>query len=381
MMTDTSSAARPTVAEIARALEVWAPPASAQSYDNVGLQVGDAAAHIEAALLALDLTPAVVQEAIAAGAGLIVTHHPLIFKPLRSVRRGDWHGDLILDLANAGIALYAIHTNLDAAHGGVSIALAERLGLRGVDFLRPLPDSLYKLVTFVPESHFEAVRLALAEAGAGAIGAYDACAFALSGTGYFRPGPDANPHIGTAGGGLEQVAERRLEVEVARWTLPAVVAALRAAHPYETVAYDVYPVLQPYSRTGMGAIGELESTLPLDAFLGRVRDRLDAGHLRFAGSRDASVRRVAVCGGSGSDLIGDALRAGADAYVTADITYHRFFDVLDGAGDPRMALIDAGHYETERHTEALLQQWLATRFSKVRWIRTGHGTSPMQSYP
>ncbi len=365
---------------ITTALEAWAPPATAQGYDNVGLQVGDPAASVDTGLLALDLTPAVVDEALAVGAQLIITHHPLIFKPLRHIRSGDWHGELVLRLARAGISHYAIHTNLDAAYGGVSMALAERLGLQEVKFLRPMTDTRCKLVVFVPETHFEPVRRALAEAGAGVIGHYDSCAFAGFGQGYFRPGLDASPHVGQAGGPLETVNERRLEVEVARWALPRSLDALRAAHPYETVAYDVYPVLQPDTRLGMGAIGVTEP-LPLRAFLERVRSVLDANHLRFTGTLDAPVRRVAVCGGSGSDLIGDALRAGADALVTADVTYHRYFDVLDAAGHPRMALIDAGHYETEHHTAPMLQSWLAARFANVRWICASRGTNPVQSFP
>ncbi|MDZ4699846.1 MAG: Nif3-like dinuclear metal center hexameric protein, partial [Rhodothermales bacterium] len=218
------------------------------------------------------------------------------------------------------------------------------------------------------------------DAGAGVIGAYDSCAFVGPGQGFFRPGPDASPHIGYAGGPLESVDERRIEVEVARWALPRVVDALRAVHPYETVAYDVYPVLQPDARIGMGAIGTTDM-LPLRAFLARVRDILGAGHLRFTGALDAPIRRVAVCGGSGGDLIPDALRAGVDALVTADVTYHRYFDVLDAAGHSRMALIDAGHYETERHTATLLQSWLAARFANVRWICSTRETNPVQSFP
>ncbi len=366
---------------ITAALEAWAPPASAQGYDNVGLQVGDAATSVEAALLALDLTPAVVDEAIAVGAQLIITHHPLIFKPLRYVRNGDWHGELVLRLARAGISYYAIHTNLDAALGGVSIALAERLGLRDITFLRPMTDTRYKLVAFVPATHIEPVRRALAEAGAGVIGAYDSCSFVGSGQGFFRPGPDASPAIGQARGPLETVDELRIEVEVARWALARVVDALRSAHPYETVAYDVYPVLQPDTRLGMGAVGMTADPLPLRDFLARVRGTLGAGHLRYTGELDAVIHCVAVCGGSGSDLIPDALRAGADALVTADVTYHRYFDVLDAAGHPRMALVDAGHYETEHHTASLLESWLAARFENVRWICSTRGTNPVQSFP
>lgn len=370
----------PTIADIAHALEAWAPLGSAQSYDNVGLQVGDARRPVERALIALDLTPAVIDEAVEHGATLIITHHPLIFRPLRSVTAGGFVSGLALRLAEAGIALYAAHTNLDAAPGGVSFALAEHLGLEDVRFLDRMEESLYKLVTFVPADHLDAVRTALAEAGAGRIGEYEACAFAHPGTGYFRPSENATPFTGTAAGDLEQAQEMRLEVEVARWDLGRVRKALQSAHPYEEVAYDVYPVLQPHTRAGLGALGTLPEPEPLPAFLQRVAERLGAGSLRYAGDPGATVRTVAVCGGSGSDFTRLALQAGADAYVTADVTYHKFFDVLSADGHPRMALIDAGHYETEAITERLLQRRLRDRFPEVDWHRTATRTSPMQTF-
>ncbi len=376
-MTET---AFPSIRDVAEALETWAPPGSAQSYDNVGLQVGDAQRRVARALVALDLTPAVVEEARAHGATLILTHHPLLFRPLRRLTPDGFVSGLAFRLAEAGIALYSIHTNLDAARGGVSFALAEQLGLTDVRFLEPQPESLYKLVVFVPRSHFEAVREALAAAGAGRIGDYEACAFAVEGKGYFRPGEEANPFIGEAGGPLEAVDEVRLEVETARWDLDRVIRAMKAAHPYEEVAYDVYPVLQPATRVGLGAIGRLPEPEPLPAFLRRVSERLDAGSLRYVGDDEARIGTVAVCGGSGSQFVRHALRAGADAYVTADVTYHTFFDVLDVEGRPRLAFIDAGHYETEAVTEKLLCEWLQARFPSVAWMRTRTRTSPIRSY-
>ena len=370
----------PTLRDIAQALEAWAPPASAQSYDNVGVQVGDAGRPVERALIALDLTADVIAEAKQRGTALILTHHPLIFRPLKSVTSGSGPSGLAFRLAEKGIALYSIHTNLDAARGGVSFALAEQLGLQDVRFLRPMEETAYKLATFVPRDHLEAVRTALADAGAGHIGDYEACAFATTGTGYFRPTEAASPFTNTRAGELEQADEIKLEVEVARWDLGRVTAALEAAHPYEEVAYDVYPVLQASTRLGMGAIGTLETSVPLADFLGRVAERLEAGSLRYVGDPASDVRQVAVCGGAGSDLIHDALQAGADAYVTADLTYHRFFDVLDKTGRPRMALIDPGHYETERITEKLLQDWLASRFPATEWLRTETRTSPVETF-
>jgi hypothetical protein len=288
--------------------------------------------------------------------------------------------NLALRFAEAGVALYSIHTNLDAAPGGVSFALADRLGLTDVGFLDGYEDTLYKLAVFVPEEAFDPVRLALADAGAGQIGDYEACAFAVEGTGFFKPGEGTNPHIGEAGGDVESAQERKLEVEVARWALGDVMAALNEAHPYEEVAYDLYPVKQKNSRAGLGALGVLDEPMPLPAFLDRVATRLDAGSLRYAGDDDSTVERVAVCGGAGSDFIGTARSAGADAYVTADVKYHEFFNVLDRSGQPDMALVDPGHYETEALTEALLRDWLTERFPAATWHRTDTRTSPMKTF-
>ena len=373
-------ASAPTIADITDALEAWAPPGSAQDYDNVGLQVGDATRSVDTALLALDATPQVLDEAKEHDADLVVTHHPLLFRPLDGVTADSYVSNLALRFAEAGIGLYSIHTNLDAAPGGVSFALADRLGLTDIGFLDGFDETLYKLAVFVPEDAFDPIREALADAGAGRIGDYEACAFSVAGTGFFKPGDDTDPHIGTAGGGVESADERKLEVEVARWNLGRVLGALEAAHPYEEVAYDLYPVHQKNSRAGLGALGRLETPEPLSAFLERVATRLEAGSLRYAGDDDGTVERVAVCGGAGSDFIGTALGAGADAYVTADVTYHEFFDVLAPDGTPEMALVDPGHYETEALTEALLRDWLADRFPGASWHRTDVRTSPMKTY-
>lgn len=369
----------PTISDITNALESWAPRATQQSYDNSGLQVGDASRTLTKAIIALDLTPAVLQEAITNEAELIITHHPLIFRPVKSITTSDWNGSLILQLAQSGIALYCIHTNLDAAKDGVSFALAEQIGLQDISFLQPLDDTLYKLVTFVPKEHFDVVREAIAEAGAGEIGDYTDCAFAIQGTGYFQPGIDTNPHIGEAGGALESVNEIRLEAEVLRWRLSNVLSALHAAHPYEEVAYDVYPLANKGTQVGMGAIGTLKQAESLPEFIQRISGALNTTSLRYVGDDQQSIQRVAVCGGAGSDLIGTAIRAGADAYLTADITYHRFFEALSANGKPHMALIDAMHYETEACTENLLQDWLSRRFASVEWIKTATRTSPIKT--
>ena len=369
-----------TVRDIAAALEAWAPPASKLDYDNVGLQVGHPNRAVSNVLVALDLTPEVIDEAVEIGAGMIVTHHPLFFLPQRRIVGDDFIGGMALRMAEQGIAYYAIHTNLDLAHGGVSFALAEKLGLEDIRFLEPAEGTLVKLVVFVPETHAEAVRNAVADAGAGRIGDYEACSFETKGTGRFKPGAGTSPHIGEAGGGVESVQEVRLEVEVMRWDLSRVLNSMRAAHPYEEVAYDIYPVDQPASRVGSGAIGALPAAMSLNEFLRVVAKHLDAACLRYSGNPGQSVKTVAVCGGSGAGLIGRAIASGADALVTADVTYHRFFEALDAENSHRMAIIDPGHYETEAHTEQLLVDYLAPRFEDVSFQRTRHRTSEMRTW-
>jgi len=370
----------PTVQDIASALEAWAPAASKLDYDNVGLQVGHSNREVKRVLVALDLTPPVIEEAVKLSAEVIVTHHPLFFRPQNRLVGIDPIGGMVLRMAEQGIAYYAIHTNLDVAHGGVSFALAEKLGLDEIRFLDPAEGDLVKLVVFVPETHAEAVRLAVAEAGAGRIGDYEACSFETKGTGRFRPRPGSNPHVGEPGGSTQSVEEVRLEVEVLRWTLARVLEAVRTAHPYEEVAHDVYPMEQSASRIGSGAIGTLPEAMPLEDFLARVSERLSAEALRYSGNSEQSIKNVAVCGGSGSSLIRRAMAEGADAFVTADITYHRFFETIDPDGRHRMALVDPGHYETEAHTEQLIVDYLAPRFTDVTFTWTQIRTSEMETF-
>jgi dinuclear metal center YbgI/SA1388 family protein len=326
------------------------------------------------------MTPDVLEEARAMHAELIVTHHPLLFRGIKRVTPDDLVPGLVLGLAEHGIALYSIHTNLDAARDGVSFELARRLGVRDVTFLSGLEDVVRKLVTFVPPEHADAVHQAMAAAGAGRIGAYEACAFRSEGTGQFRPGSGSTPHIGQPGGPLESVREIRLEMEVVSHRVSAVLDALREAHPYEEVAYDLYPVEQSYRDAGLGAVGQLPEPLALGAFLDRVADVLASPGLRYAGDPERPVQRIAVCGGSGSDFIPLARRAGADVYVTADITYHTWFNVMATDGTIDMALVDPGHYETERLTEDLLRDHLADNIPGVTWHVTGTRTAPVRTW-
>lgn len=369
----------PTLDDIVRAVGAAAPWGQAAEWDQVGLHVGDGRAEATGVLVALDATPAVVQEAAERGCNVLLTHHPLLFKPVRRVTAADPVGSLVLRMAQAGVAHVAAHTNLDASAAGVSVALATQLGLEDVRVLAPLSDAMHCVVTYVPPEAADAVREALAAAGAGRIGAYDACSFSSDGTGRFTPGEGAAPAVGRVGA-AEAMAEVRLEAVVPSWHLSDAIAAVRASHPYEEPVVLSNAVAGVSPREGFGAVGDLAAPERLEAFLGRVSEALETPALRHVGNPERPVSRVAVCGGSGLSFLPAALRSGADAYVTADITYHRWAEALSPAGAPRIALVDAGHYETEAVAEALLAGIVAEAFPNVPVHRTRLRTDPSRFY-
>lgn len=329
------------------------PPADAADWDNVGLQVGDPSWPVARVLVTLDVTRGVVDEAADGPPTLVLAHHPLLFRPLQRLTPDTASGATALAAARAGVAVAAAHTNLDvtADGAGTSDPVAELLGLEEA---RPLvtdlrPDDRVKLVTFVPPEHTETVLDAVAAAGAGRIGGYERCSFRVRGTGTFRPGEGADPYSGRVGVDAAE-AEERLEVEVSRRRVGPVVQALRLAHPYEEVAYDLYPRVTG-GETGLGRLGRLPQPMTLRALAAAIRDGLPAPHLRFAGEPERTVRTVAVVGGAGDSHIGAALAAGADAYVTGDIRHHVALDAVEAG----LAVIDAGHHATE---VAALPRWI-----------------------
>ncbi len=338
---------RTTVSDIARWLTDAYPTRLAEGWDRVGLGVGDPAAAVDHVLFAVDCTDAVVEQARTVGAGLIVTHHPLLLRGVHAIRRDEPKGRMVMALVEAGIAQFAAHTNADAARDGVSDALAEALGLLDTRPLAAAPAAaLDKIVTFVPHDHAEAVTGALAAAGAGAIGAYDHCAFTSEGTGQFRPLAGADPFIGSVGD-LTRTPELRVEMVLPRSRRAAVVAALLGAHPYETPAFDMLPLADLDSPEGLGRIG----TLPEPATAAQVAERLatalpaTAGGVRLGGDPDRAVRRVAVLAGAGDSFL-DAVRAtDADLYVTSDLRHHPAQDFLAWQDAP--VLVDTAHWAAE----------------------------------
>lgn len=336
----------PRLRDVVDLIHGWYPPATADSWDAVGLVAGDPAAEVAKVMFAVDPTLEVAREAVEWGADLLVVHHPLFLSGVHSVAATTPKGRTLHTLTQGGCALLTAHTNADQALDGVSEALARALGLSDLTPIRPAPGvALDKVVTFVPHEHAESVRAALAAAGAGRLGDYDSCTFSTPGEGRFRPLDGAAPVIGEVGS-LEVVPETRVESVLPRTHRARVVRALLAAHPYEEPAFDVLELADPRTAaTGTGRIGTVPETSLRD-FAAQVAAALPAtAHgVRVAGDPDRVVRRVAVCGGAGDFLLDELSSADVDAYVTSDLRHHRAGEFREHAGP---ALVDVAHWAAE----------------------------------
>lgn len=344
-------------------MERLAPRSLAQEWDRerVGLSIGSPEAMVQKVMVALDPTQQVIEEALAAGAGLLITHHPFLFRPLSAIRTDQPAGRAIARALAGGLALFSAHTNLDAVEGGVSSVLAERLGLHDVEPLEAEGEPLLKLAVFVPESHVEAVREALGRAGAGQLGHYSHCTFGTNGTGTFLPGEGSQPFIGRPGV-LERVAEVRLETILPERLLNKVLAAMLKAHPYEEPAYDVYPLRNRGQLSGLGRIGRLPAPVSLGEMVGRVKRALDVTHVAYLGDPGATIEKAAVCGGSAGDLVARAAFRGANLFVAGEVKYHEGLS----AAESGLAVIAAGHDATERLVVPALAQRLREEFERLR---------------
>lgn len=348
------------------------PPAFQESYDNSGLQVGDLSAEISSVLLTVDVTPAVMEEAAAAGCTLVVSHHPLIFKPLRHLVYGSDAQRSVAVAIRKDIAVYSAHTSLDNSVGGVSHILAEKIGLQDIRVLAPLEGRLSKIVTFVPHEHAGTVRDALFAAGAGVTGNYDRCSFNVTGEGTFRAGQGAEPFTGEVGRDHTE-PEVRIEVVVPSYLVHKCVMALLDAHPYEEVAYDIIALQNGFN--GAGAIGRLPAPLPGEKLLEQLKKLTGIPAIRYSGNLQRTVSTVALCGGSGSEYISAAARAGADVFLTADIRYHAF------AGAPHSMLVaDIGHYESEKFSLELLHNLIQKKFPNFALRFSETKTNPINFY-
>lgn len=347
--------------DLVHIMERLAPPGLAEEWDNSGWQVGDPDAVVQKVLLALDVTPEVVGEAEQQDVQLIISHHPVLLKGIKAVRRDHPAGSLFFRLIRAGIGVYAAHTTLDSADGGVNDVLAGVLGLEQTEVLHPVQyERLLKLVVFVPVTHADAVREALGRAGAGYIGHYSRCSFNVRGTGTFCPDEGTTPFIGVAGR-LEQVEEVRIETIIKEKATSRVVQAMLDVHPYEEVAYDLYPLENKGVARGLGRLGRLPRVAVLGDFARTVQKVLQAGCLRYGGAPGTKVRRIAVCGGSGGDMWSLARQKGADVLVTGDVRYHAARDML-AAG---ICFIDAGHFATERVVLPALREQLTAALAEA----------------
>jgi dinuclear metal center YbgI/SA1388 family protein len=362
----------------AKAFSKWmnaaAPAMLQESYDNSGWIVQQLEEY-SAALCCLDVNPEIIAEAKSRGCNLIICHHPLIFKGLKRIGNSTSQERSLVEAIKAGIDIYACHTNLDnLLHQGVNGEIARRLGLQETQILAPRKGELRKLATYIPASHFEQVRDALFHAGAGEIGNYSNCSFSWEGEGTFKPGAGSNPFSGAVEE-LSTEAERRLEVLLPLWKVNEVMQALRSAHPYEEIAYELLVLDNVNTDTGSGLIGSLPEEIDLRRFIELVKKELGNTSLRYKGIMEKTIKKVAVCGGSGAFLIGTAGASGADVYLTGDIKYHEWFDA-----PASLALVDCGHYESEQFTPIVLAEIIQKKFPTFAVFIAETNTNPVKYY-
>lgn len=356
----------PRIADLVAFLERFAPPALAEEWDNVGLLTGDRQRETHSILTCLTLTPDVAREAIDRKAGLIVSHHPILFRPVQRITADDADGRVLLDLISAGIAVYSPHTAYDSAADGINEQLARNLGLTQIEPLRPLPAAEQcKIVCFVPRSHLAAVQEALWTAGAGVIDEYSKCSFVVDGAGSFEGSAASNPAVGQAQQ-FEEVAEARVEVVCPARLVPEALCQMRSAHPYEEPACDVYPLKATDARRGSGRMGLVANSesaekaaaagIRLSDLLSLMKMKLPVSNLPFVGDLQQPIRRVAIACGSGGEFLSSAIAKKCDVLLTGEARFHTCLEAR-GAG---VGLVLAGHYATERPA----MEYLAARLSR-----------------
>lgn len=359
------------IKEVISFLNELAPPALQESYDNAGLIVGDSSVECTGVITCLDSTEEVVEEAISKGCNLVVAHHPIVFSGLKSLTGKNYIERTLIKAIKNDISIFAIHTNLDNVKYGVNGLWAQALGLQNQRILSPKSGLLSKLVIFVPNEHQEKVMTAVFEAGGGQIAEYAECSFGVQGQGTFLPSEKANPFLGEKNKrSTEQ--EMKLEFLVANHLMNKVLAAAKAVHPYEEVAHDIIPLNNKHQEIGSGMIGELAEAMPALEWLKIMKKTMNAGVVRFTDLTKRSIKKVAICGGSGSFLLNDAIRQGADVFVTADFKYHQFFDA-----DGKIIIADIGHYESEHLTINYLADRIKEKFTTFAVLLTEVNTNPI----
>lgn len=362
------------ILEVLNQLESLAPSYLQESYDNAGLLTGSNDWDCTGIITTLDATEEVVQEAIEKKCNLIVAHHPIIFGGLRKITGKNYVEKTIISAIKNDIAIYAIHTNLDNVLHGVNAAIADKLGLINRSILQPKNETLKKLFTFVPVEHAEKVRSAVFAAGGGHISNYSECSFNIAGLGTFKPGEGTKPFAGKQG--IRHTEDEiKMEMVFPAWQEQNILKALMAAHPYEEVAYDIIALDNQNQLVGSGLLGELSESVSETAFLGILKEKFNLSVIRHTPLLGKKVRKIALCGGAGSFLIGAAAASWADFYITADVKYHEFFDA-----NSKLVIADIGHYESEQYTIDLLFDILSSKFPTFAVLKTGVKTNPVHYF-
>lgn len=359
------------LSEITSYLEQNIPTALQESYDNCGLLTGNHSMEIEGVLITLDVTNEVITEAISKKCNLIIAHHPIIFSGLKSLTGKNDVERIVIRAIKEDIAIYAIHTNLDNHMEGVNRILGQKLGLTNLQILRPMSNQLNKIVTFCPASHAEVVKQAIFDAGAGQIGNYDCCSFNTEGIGTFKALEDASPFVGESGK-IHTENEIRIETIAPEYLTKKIISALLKAHPYEEVAYDIFALKNESKYVGAGMVGTLDEAIDAMDFLNKAKKILGTGCIRHTSASNKKIQKVAICGGSGSFLIKDAISCKADIYLTGDIKYHDFF-----IPENRMILADVGHFESEQYIKELIYTLLKKNFTTFALFISESNTNPI----
>lgn len=344
------------IKDIIKEIEEYAPLPLQEGFDNAGVQVGDVNQEATGALLCLDVTEEVIDEALESECNLIISHHPLAFRSFKSLTGKTYVERCMMKACKYDLVIYAAHTNLDNANGGVNFKLAELIGLQNVRVLSPQKEALLKLVTFVPDAYADLVRTTLFNAGAGHIGNYDSTSFNLHGEGTFRANEGCNPFCGEIGE-LHLEHEVRIEMVLPAFRKSNVLRALLSVHPYEEPVYDFYPLANTWEQVGSGIVGELPEEEDEMSFLQRIKDLFHVGCVKYSALTGCPIREVALCSGSGAFLINDAIHYGADVFITGEAKYNDFYDVED-----RILLAVIGHYESEICTKGIFYSVISKKF-------------------
>ena len=363
-----------TIHDITSFLEKIAPPSLQENYDNAGLITGKADWQCTGIITTLDATEAVIQEAIDKKCNLVVAHHPIVFSGLKKITGRNYVEQTIITAIKNDIAIYAIHTNLDNVLSGVNGKIADKLGLINWQILQPKTTTLKKMFTFVPVNYAEKVRSAIFAAGGGQISNYSECSFNTPGSGTFKAGKGTNPFAGNIG---ERHTEEEMKIEVIfpAWLEKPVLYAMLAVHPYEEVAYDIVALENSNPTIGSGLVGELAAPMEEKTFLQNIKENFNLSVIKHTALTGKPVKKVALCGGAGSFLIGAAIASGAGFYISADIKYHEFFDA-----NGMLVIADIGHYESEQFTIDLLFDILREKFPTFAVLKTGVRTNPVQYF-